>query len=171
MQWTLERWKISSLSFNEKNPRRLRKHEAKHLQESLDRFGQCQPVVINRDGKIIGGHQRVRLLKKRGDKEVDVYVPNEEFTEKEEEELNIRLNRATGEWDYDILANDWDQMELLEWGFELKDFEISDKLEEPKPKKCSLTVNFTFPDHLDDAKEKIQDIVDGYEGATIKVKR
>lgn len=117
MKWTLEKRKISELKEYARNPRRLNKHDAKHLQDSLDRFGQCEPLVINSDNTIIGGHQRLRTLKKLKYKEVDVYVPDCPLSEKEVEELNIRLNRNNGEWDFDMLANAWDIGDLLDWGF------------------------------------------------------
>lgn len=124
IKWSAECWKVSDLKGMKNNPRKLGKHDADHLQKSLEKFGQCEPVVINADGTIIGGHQRVRTLKKIGKKEVDVYVPNIPLSDQEINELNIRLNRNAGEWDFDILANDWDLDELLSWGFTQEDFSI-----------------------------------------------
>lgn len=117
MKWTLEKRRVSELREYAKNPRRLNKHDAEHLQKSIDKFGQCEPIVINSDNTIIGGHQRLRTLHKLKYKEVDVYVPDTPLSPKEVEELNIRLNRNAGEWDDDMLANAWDIGDLLDWGF------------------------------------------------------
>lgn len=117
MEWTLEKRLIKDLKPCGKNPRKLSKHDQEHLTKSLDKFGQCEPVVINSDGTIIGGHMRVRTMKKMGSKEVDVYVPQSPLSEKETDELNIRLNKNTGEFDFDILANEWEVEDLIEWGF------------------------------------------------------
>ena len=53
-----------------------------------------------------------------GLKEIECYVPNRTLDEKEVIELNIRLNQNQGEWDFDILANEFDFENLMEWGFD-----------------------------------------------------
>lgn len=131
MKWNLEKRKIADLKPHPKNPRKLSKHDAKHLEESLERFGQCEPIIVNTDGMIIGGHQRIRTLKKMKIKEVDVYIPDRDLTENEVDELNIRLNRNVGEWDFDILANEWEIDSLIDWGFTAEELSIDlDALEE-----------------------------------------
>ncbi len=177
MKWALEKRKIKDLHEYAKNPRQLLKEEAAHLQESLSKFGLCEPLVINRDGTIIGGHQRLRTLRKMGYKEVDVYVPDTALTEKEVEELNIRLNKNTGSWDFDMLANAWDPSDLIEWGFTGKDLHLDDLPEieegetEDSPKESTtMTIHFKNPEDLQDAENKISVIVDEYEGANYKIK-
>lgn len=120
----MKRLKIAELKNHARNPRKLNKHDAEHLQRSLEKFGQCEPIIVNTDGLIIGGHQRVRTLKKMGEKEVDAYVPDVPLSDKDVDELNIRLNRNAGEWDFDILANGWDLVDLLDWGFTEDDLSI-----------------------------------------------
>ena len=127
--WSLEKKKIKELREYSGNPRTLTKQQSEHLRKSLEKFGQCEPIVINPDGLIIGGHQRVRTLKKMGYKEVDVYVPDSALSEKEIQELNIRLNKNVGDWDYDVLANCFDLFDLVEWGFESSDFDIDADIE------------------------------------------
>lgn len=177
MKWSLEQRKIKDLHEYAKNPRQLLKDEAAHLQESLSKFGLCEPIVINRDGTIIGGHQRLRTLRKMGYKEVDVYIPDTALTEKEVEELNIRLNKNTGSWDFDMLANAWDPSDLIEWGFTAQELHLDDLPEieeggaEDSPKEStSMTINFKKPEDLQEAENKISVIVDEYEGAHYKVK-
>jgi len=96
----------------------------------MKRFGYVEEVVLNADGKsIIGGHQRRRVILAHAmanpDTEIDVRMPSRMLTEEEREELAIRLNRNTGEWDWDMLANQFDQVRLLEWGFEPVDFSMA----------------------------------------------
>ncbi|MFO7745453.1 MAG: DNA methyltransferase [Psychroflexus sp.] len=129
--WTLETKSIDSLIKNPKNPRFINKKQQKELKTSINKFGLCQPIVIQPSGQIIGGHQRVESAKQLGIDELDVYIPSRELDPKEFEELSIRLNRNLGDWDYDILANEWESDELLTWGFEDKDFEI--EVEEIEP--------------------------------------
>jgi len=118
MKWTIETRKIKDLKDYSKNPRKLTHEQAAHLQVSLEKFGLIDKPIINSDNTIIGGHQRVRLLKKMGHKEVECYVPEVQLTDKEVEELNIRHNKNTGEFDFDILANEFEPLDLISWGFD-----------------------------------------------------
>jgi hypothetical protein len=105
------------------NPRSSTKEQEKHLQESLRKFGVVEPIIFNKQtGYIVGGHFRVRELKKLGYKEVECVIVD--LNEADEKELNIRLNANTGEWDWEVLANDWDADDLENWGLDLIGFEI-----------------------------------------------
>ena len=121
IQWRSEKRLVSELIEYEKNPRQLTRDQYEQLAKSLSRFGLADPLIINADNTIIGGHQRKRVLLLShlvsDDDTVDVRVPHRLLSEREVEELNIRLNKNTGEWDYDILANAFDIEDLLDWGF------------------------------------------------------
>ncbi len=117
IEWQLKTLKISTLSEHPKNPRRLTKEQHKHLKDSLTRFGVAEKPICNADGMIIGGHQRLKVLKEMGYKEVECWVPKEAMTQEQVDELNIRLNQNTGEWDFECLANEWNLDDLVEWGF------------------------------------------------------
>ena len=118
--WTTEQRRLGDLVDWPKNPRRLSPHDAKALRESLERFDLADPLIVNVDGRIIGGHQRKRVMLASQewdpDALVDVRVPSRLLTEGEVAELNVRLNRV-GEWDWEILASDFNADDLLEWGF------------------------------------------------------
>ncbi len=136
MQWHIENRKIKDLKDYSKNPRKLTHEQAAHLQVSLEKFGLIDKPIINTDNTIIGGHQRVRLLKKMRHKEVECYVPEQQLTEKELEELNIRLNKNTGEWDWECLGNEWEPLDLLSYGFDEQEiFGKSDQNEEEDNKE------------------------------------
>ena len=117
INWKIETHRIKDLKPHPKNPRKLSKHDASHLQRSLEKFGLIDKPIITADGLVIGGHQRISVLKKMGHKEIECYVPDCDLSPKDIEELNVRLNRNAGEWDFDILANQWDVDELLDYGF------------------------------------------------------
>lgn len=182
MKWNFEKRKIKDLFDHAKNPRRLSKDQSEQLKKSLEKFGQCEPIVINSDNTIIGGHQRVRTMRKLGRKEVDVYVSDSLLSEKEVEELNIRLNKNTGDWDWDILGNLWDPEDLLSYGFTESELEIDkETIEEIKsvtepenegnsPSKCTMVIKFKHPEHLQEAENRIRLIADEYEGSSCKVK-
>tara|TARA_R110002020_G_C16217915_1_gene767448 strand:+ start:24 stop:1118 length:1095 start_codon:yes stop_codon:yes gene_type:complete len=110
---------INTLIFAEYNPRQLKKEQYQNIKDSLQRFGFVDPVIINknkdRKNIIIGGHQRIKVAKDL--KYIDVPCIELDLTLDKEKELNIRLNKNVGEWDYDILANNFDFNLLLDWGF------------------------------------------------------
>ena len=103
----------------EYNPRQLTKDQYTQLKDSLTRFGLVDPLIVNkhksRKNILVGGHQRLKIAKEMGMEKipcVEVDLPLDQ-----EKELNIRLNKNVGEWDYDSLANYFDVGELMEWGF------------------------------------------------------
>lgn len=147
--WHLEKRKIRDLVPYFKNPRQLTKDQEAHLRLSLDKFGIIDRPCVNLNGTIIGGHQRLSILKKEEAGEIEVWVPNRLLDNAEVEELNIRLNKNTGDWDWDILANEFEISELLEWGFTEKELhfdslaeDLNSKLDDDesdkatKDKKC-----------------------------------
>ncbi len=111
---------ITQLEKAEYNPRALKENQYKDLKTSIEKFGMVQPLVVNshkkRSNVIIGGHQRYIICNELGISKVPVIWVK--LNEKEEKELNIRLNKNTGEFDFDALANYFDTDELLEWGFQ-----------------------------------------------------
>jgi len=173
MKWTLQKKLLSELVENECNPRKMTKVQAEHLQESISKFGLCEPIVVNTDNSVIGGHQRLKTLKKLGYKEVDVYVPQEALSKQQTDELNIRLNKNVGEWDFDLLANHFEQDDLLSWGFSNSDLHLEQNNEEKQPQdtnKSKMIITFSSPEQLQEAENRISVIVDEYLGATYKLK-
>lgn len=120
--WHTERRRLGDLVEWAKNPRILSAHDAEHIRRSIDKFGLADPLVINADNTIIGGHQRKHILA-NPDALVDVRVPSRQLTEAEAEELSIRLNKAQGSWNWEMLANNWEMDTLVDWGFGRKELE------------------------------------------------
>ena len=125
--WRTERRRIGDLVDWEANPRRLTDKQAEDLKSSLQKFGYVEEIVVNADGRsIIGGHMRRRVAIAQAlldpDALVDVRIPSRPLNEQEGIELAIRLNKNTGEWDLDALANSFDEVVLREWGFGDFDF-------------------------------------------------
>jgi len=116
----IEKKKISELIPAPYNPRQSTKKQEADLKRSLEKFGVVEPIIFNqRSGYIVGGHFRIRELKKLGYKEVDCVIVD--LSDEDEKELNIRLNANTGEWEWEQLQNDWDQVKLEEWGLDVPD--------------------------------------------------
>ena len=127
----IQYYKANDLIMAEYNPRQLTKDQYTQLKDSLTRFGLVDPLIVNkhktRKNILVGGHQRLRIAKEMGLDNipcVEVDLPYDK-----ERELNIRLNKNVGEWDYDSLANHFDVGELTEWGF--SDDELQFWIDEP----------------------------------------
>lgn len=127
-----ERRPIGDLKPAEYNPRKKLRpgdEEYERLKRSIQTFGYVDPVIVNADGTVIGGHQRLFVLQDLGYTEVDVSVVD--LNKADEKALNIALNKISGEWDEEKLAAIFNEMNLEGYdatvtGFE-KD-EISDIL-------------------------------------------
>jgi ParB-like chromosome segregation protein Spo0J len=169
MEWQHEIREIKTLRENPDNPRRLSKKQGDELKKSLSKFGQCEPVVIQPDGTIIGGHQRYRLLKKMGQKHIDAYVPTEPLSEADVKELTIRLNKNQGDWDFDMLANIWEVDLLLESGFTPEELHLDIIEEEKTPTKFTLNAKFENEDDLREAELDIKSVISKYNTASYKV--
>jgi len=120
LEWKNEKRKVIDLIPAGYNPRKISEKQKQDLMESIRQFNAVVPVVINADNTMIGGHQRLSIYADLGIEEIDVRVPSRKLTEKEEKELNLRLNQNGGEWDPDKLhAMDPDM--LLNIGFSTPD--------------------------------------------------
>ena len=110
--------KLSELKPSPYNPRQSNAEQEKQLKSSLEKFGVVEPIIFNKQtGYIVGGHFRIRELKKLGYKEIECVIVD--LNEADEKELNIRLNANTGSWDWDELANNWDSELLSDWGLKI----------------------------------------------------
>lgn len=159
MKWVIEEKRIDDLIFHSKNPRTLSKQEAAQLKKSISKFGLIDLPVVTKDNRVIGGHQRLSILKDLLVNRVKCWVPEEDvLTEQDIDELNIRLNKNQGEWDWDILANEWDIHDLVDWGFEDSDF---DEVKPEKKKKPSVTYEFSDKQDLQDFMSQVEAIGNG----------
>ena len=134
----IEKRRMQDLKPAEYNPRKaLTPEDAEYqkIKRSIESFGYIDPIIINNDGTIIGGHQRHTVLSDLGYEEVEVVVLD--LNKEDEKALNIALNKISGEWDelklkdllieldlgdYDISLTGFDNQELEEL-IELTDFE------------------------------------------------
>jgi len=125
--WANEKRKLSELVPWERNPRQITDKQAERLVESFEQFGQVEIIAIGPENQIYNGHQRLKVLNEKygADYEVDVRVASRALTEKEREKLTIFLHKgAAGDWDFDVLANEFELDDLLNWGFDKKELDI-----------------------------------------------
>lgn len=127
ISWKVEKRKLADLKPHSKNPRQFTEKGLKDLENSINSIGFMQPININQDGTILSGHARAMKLKQMGEIEVDAYVPDRLLTPKQEEEVLVRANANTaGQWDWDLLANEFEDFELTEWGLEIPAIETEE---------------------------------------------
>ena len=121
---TTERRKLSDLKAADYNPRKAltpEDSEYQKIKRSIEEFGYVDPIIINEDGTIIGGHQRCTVLKDLGYEEVDVVVVS--LDKQREKALNIALNKITGEWDELKLKDLLLDLDLGDYDISLTGFE------------------------------------------------
>jgi DNA modification methylase len=118
LEWLNEKRKVDDLIPYEKNPRKISDKQLADLKHSLKRFNLVEIPAIDTDGKIIAGHQRVKVLQilGRGQEEIDVRVPNRKLTQKEYGQYLLTSNAVGGDWDFDKLKS-FDMDLLLNIGF------------------------------------------------------
>jgi len=169
---------INDLVFAEYNPRQLTKDQYKNLKDSIKRFGLVDPIIINtnkdRENIVIGGHQRLKIAK---DLNIDKIPCVElDLTIDQEKELNVRLNKNTGEWDWDALGNYFDVESLIDWGFTNEELQFEtpdvvgltdeDEIPEkvtPRTKLCDIWILGSHKLLCGDAtiKEDVERLLDG----------
>ena len=113
--------KISEIKPNPNNPRLIKDDKFAKLVKSVKDFPEMltiRPIVVNSDMIILGGNMRFRACKEAGLKEIPVIIA-EGLTEQQQKEFLIKDNVSGGEWDWDMLANEWDTEQLEDWGLDL----------------------------------------------------
>ena len=114
----LKNLKISEVKLNPKNPRTIREHKFKKLVDSIKEFPEMlslREIVVDENYVILGGNMRFKACKKAGLKTVDVIVFSG-LTDAQKDEFVIKDNANYGQWNWDILANSFDEGLLKNWG-------------------------------------------------------
>ena len=131
--------KISKVKNNPNNPRLLKDDKFDKLVRSIKEFPQMmkiRPIVVNDDMIVLGGNMRLRACKDAGLKEVPI-IKASELTEEQQREFIIKDNVGYGEWDWDLIANEWDTEELVDWGLDMPGFDLDSD---------NLSTDFELPD-------------------------
>ena len=165
INWECKTYPIKSLKPQDKNARKMTKDQKRMLEQSINNYGFAEPIVINKDMTIIGGHQRYYILKSLGCKAVECMEPDVMLDDLQVDELTIRLNKNQGDFDYDLLANNYDVENLLDWGFNMDELHLeSVPDQEEEPKTCRLTVTFYKESELLAAEDDIKAIAYKHNG-------
>jgi DNA modification methylase len=111
---------INKIKSNPNNPRVIKDDKFKKLVQSLKdlpEMAQVRPIVVNQDMIVLGGNMRLKAMKEAGWKEAPVAVVD--WDEDKQRQFIIKDNVGFGEWDWDMLANEWDAESLGEWGLDV----------------------------------------------------
>jgi hypothetical protein len=117
---------IEELRLNPDNPRFIKEDKYKKLLASIREFPEMldlRPIVVDSEGIVLGGNMRLRACKEAGLKEVPV-IYADQLTEEQKREFIIKDNVGFGEWDWDVLGNEWDLQALTDWGLDVGGFEL-----------------------------------------------
>jgi len=157
--------KINELKPNESNPRIIKEAKFKKLVKSIQDFPEMlelRPIILDENNVILGGNMRYKACVAAGLKEVPVKIAKG-LTEEQKEEFIVKDNVGFGEWDWDILGNEWNNEKLGEWGMdvwqpeEAVDYSVLDDLDlgstlEDKEAGVKRAIQIEFePEHYDEA--------------------
>jgi len=161
----MERLPVKTLKANPNNPRVIRDEKFKKLVKSIQEFPEmleARPVVVNPDMVVLGGNMRLKALREAGVEEAPVYIAS--WDEVKQRQFIIKDNVGFGEWDWDALANEWNEEELQDWGLDIPGFEeepdFEDLIGEDKDKAATMKITFESPEQLQKAEIDIQELID-----------
>jgi len=151
---------IDKIKNNPDNPRVIKDYKFDKLVKSIEDFPEMlrlRPIVVDENNIILGGNMRYKAAVKAGLKEVYA-IQAEDLTDKQKQEFIIKDNSNFGEWDWDILANEWNVKDLTEWGLDVPI--LNEKLEVIGDEKPEIEITeeileehnyivFTFDNQLD----------------------
>jgi ParB-like chromosome segregation protein Spo0J len=131
----IQKVKITAIKSNPNNPRLIKDDKFHKLVKSIKEFPQMlelRPIVVNDEMVILGGNMRHKACIEAGLKEVTI-VKASELTEEQQKEFIIKDNVGFGEWDWDMIADNWDYQLITEWGLDIPGFNLDENFNEEKP--------------------------------------
>ena len=138
----IEKALISSIKPNPDNPRIIKDDAFHKLVRSIKEFPEMldiRPIVVNSEMIVLGGNMRLRACKEAGLKEVPI-IKADKLTPDQQREFIIKDNVSGGEWDWEILANEWDEQQLNDWGLDVPEIN-SEEIEAEED-------NYEIPDEI-----------------------
>jgi len=128
----IQKVKISEVKNNPNNPRILKDDKFSKLVQSIKDFPkmlEIRPIVVNDEMIVLGGNMRLKACKEAGLKEIHI-IKAEDLTQEQQKEFIIKDNVGFGEWDWEQLANEWDNEDLENWGLDVPSFDNIEELDE-----------------------------------------
>ena len=139
----MERVDIRQVRSNPDNPRFIKGDKFEKLVKSIREFPQMlelRPIVVNKDMIVLGGNMRLKACEEAGIEQVPIIFADN-LTEEQQKEFIIKDNSSFGEWDWDLLANEWDIDVLNDWGIDVPNFDVEEPIDETPEKEDKLMIN------------------------------
>jgi len=144
--------KLKDIKPNPNNPRIIKDEKFKKLVASIKEFPEMleiRPIVVNKDMIVLGGNMRLKAIKEAGVTEVPCLIADQ-LTEDQQRQFIIKDNVGYGEWDWEMLANEWDVEDLEKWGMDLPEFKeteleaVEDDYEQPDTIETDIVLGDLF---------------------------
>tara|TARA_B110000908_G_C10099987_1_gene378099 strand:+ start:59 stop:577 length:519 start_codon:yes stop_codon:yes gene_type:complete len=148
--------KISKVKGNPSNPRIIKNDKFKKLVKSIQEFPEMlklRPIVVDEDFMVLGGNMRLKASKEAGLKEVWIDIA-EGLTEDQKKEFIVKDNVGFGEWEWDILGNEWDSVQLADWGLDVWQNEDDQQKNEPNDVSDNISEEYRIEIELTSEKEQ-----------------
>jgi hypothetical protein len=148
----IEKVKLSEVKSNPNNPRLIKDEKFSKLVKSIKEFPkmlEIRPIVVNDEMVVLGGNMRLKACKEAGLKEIPI-IKASDLTEEQQREFIIKDNVGFGEWDWELIANEWDFEHLEEWGLDVW-----------QPEK---EIDYSILDE-EDVSEQLEDMTNGVKKA------
>jgi len=171
---------IKSISISPDNPRTIKKDKFEKLKKSIMEFPEMmelRPIIVDENNIVLGGNMRLQACLDLKYKEVPI-VQVTNLTDEQKKEFVIKDNASFGEWDWDVIANEWDAEELEDWGLDVVsvDWDKLDYIDEDinKPELTNdLTIKIGVPKELQGELSMIEEglrlwLNDNYVGCEVK---
>jgi len=167
---------IKEIKPNPNNPRTIKDDKFIKLVQSIKDFPEMlklRPIVVNDEMIVLGGNMRLKACNEAGLKKVPI-IKASELSEEKQREFIIKDNVGFGEWDWELINDDWDAEQVESWGLNVPDFEsepsFDELIGEDKNKPATLKITFESPEQLQKAEIDIQELLDRkYKGAYFSV--
>jgi ParB-like chromosome segregation protein Spo0J len=158
--------KLNKIKTNPNNPRIIKDDKFKKLVKSISEFPkmlEMRPIIVDENFIVQGGNMRLKALQELKYKDIpDEWVKQvSDLTEEQKKEFIIKDNVGFGEWDFDELANNWDEEQLIEWGLNLPIF-VDSQIEDEAETKSSFKIEVTCKD-LEEQENTYNVLLENYE--------
>ena len=150
--------KISKVKGNPDNPRIIKNDKFKKLVKSIQEFPEMlklRPIVVDEDMIVLGGNMRLKASKDAGLKEVWIEVA-EGLTKEQKKEFIVKDNVGFGEWEWDMLGNEWDSVQLAEWGLDVWQNEDDEQNNEVNDISNNISEEYRVEIELNSEREQEQ---------------
>ena len=172
----MQRAAIGTIIPNPTNPRIIKDDKFKKLVKSIQEFPEMlelRPIVVDSNMVVLGGNMRLKACIAAGLKEVPIIVADQ-LTDAQKGEFIIKDNVGFGEWDWDLLANEWEPDALIDWGLDLPilmdEPSYDELIGDEKGNPPTMKITFDSPEQLQKAEIDIQELLDRkYQGAYFSV--